>query len=151
MCLNTLDSWTAYHRSTSCRHVELRPCRGAYNNAVYFRYFEDVRMVFFARSGVTAHMEETGIGPILASTRADFRAPLTFPDRVRIGTAIVELRARRFTMAFAVHSEDSGTLAAEGEALLVYYDYRARRSCEIPAPVREALAPLQRPETPASP
>ena len=118
------------------------------NNAVYFRYFEDVRMAFFARSGVTAHMEQTGIGPILASTRAEFRAPLTFPDRVRIGAAIVELREKRFTMAFAVHSEGSATLAAEGEALLVYYDYRAQRSCAIPGPVREALAPLQRPGTP---
>jgi acyl-CoA thioester hydrolase len=121
------------------------------NNAVYFRYFEDVRMAFFARSGVTAHMEQTGVGPILASTRADFRAPLTFPDRVRIGTAIVDLRARRFTMAFAVYSEGSATLAAEGEALLVYYDYRAQKSCEIPTPVREALAPLQRRATPVAP
>ena len=114
------------------------------NNAVYFRYFEDVRMAFFSRAGITAHMERTGVGPILASTRCDFRAPLTFPGRVRVGAAIVDLRAKRFTMEYAVHGESSGVLAAEGEALLVYYDYRAGRSCEIPPPVRDALAPLQR-------
>jgi len=114
------------------------------NNAVYFRYFEDVRMAYFSRSGITAHMQQTGVGPILASTRCDFRAPLTFPDRVRIGAAIVDLRAKRFTMEYAVHSESSGGLAAEGEALLVFYDYREGRSCEIPPAVREALAPLGR-------
>jgi len=63
---------------------------------------------------------------------------------VRIGAAIVDLREKRFTMEYAVHDEGSAALAAEGEALLVYYDYRAGRSCAIPPVVRDALAPLER-------
>jgi len=47
-------------------------------------------------------------------------------------------------MKYAVWSEAKRRLAAEGEGLIVYYDYRAGRSCEIPHAVREAIAPLLR-------
>ena len=54
------------------------------NNAVYFRYFEDIRISYFERIKVIDHMNKTQIGPILASTKCDFRAPLTFPDTIQI-------------------------------------------------------------------
>jgi len=114
------------------------------NNAVYFRYFEDVRMAFFESAGITQLKDRTQVGPILASTRCDFRAPLEFPDRIEVGTAIEDLQSKRFTMKYAVWSEAKRRLAAEGEGLIVYYDYRAGRSCEIPHAVREAIAPLLR-------
>ena len=52
------------------------------NNTVYFRYFEDARMAFFEKTGVIAHMDSTNIGPILASTQCQFRAPLSYPDHI---------------------------------------------------------------------
>ncbi len=114
------------------------------NNAVYFRYFEDVRMAFFESIGAVRHKNETQVGPILASTRCDFRAPLEYPDRIQVATAIEDLRPKRFTMKYAVWSEAHDALAAEGEGLLVYYDYDAGRSCEIPEPIRTRLAEMVR-------
>jgi len=112
------------------------------NNAVYFRYFEDVRMALFDELGIVEHKNRTQIGPILASTRCDFRAPLTFPDRIQVGTAIEDLRPKRFVMKYAVYSEAHAALAAEGEGLLVFYDYNLNRSCEIPDVIRERLLAL---------
>lgn len=114
------------------------------NNAVYFRYFEDIRMRFFEETGIVTLMHETRLGPILASTRCDFRAPLEFPDRIQVATAVEDIQEKRFTMKYAVWSDGQDRLAAEGEGLLVYYDYAAGRSCPIPQPVRDAIGRLAR-------
>lgn len=112
------------------------------NNAVYFRYFEDVRIAYFEKAGINTHMERTNQGPILASTRCDFRAPLRFPDRIRIATDVTETRDNRFTMKYIVYSEKMDKVVAEGEALVVYYNYDLRRSCQVPEPILAAMTEM---------
>ena len=58
------------------------------NNIIYFRYFESARMAYFNQLDIWSYMNETGIGPILASTECRFRIPLTYPDTVSIGTRV---------------------------------------------------------------
>lgn len=113
------------------------------NNAVYFRYFEDARMAYLERTGMLAHKEESGQGPILASTKCDFRAPLSYPDRVWIATTVEDLHEKRFTMKYFVYSEEVGGLAAEGEGLIVYYDYAAAKSCPVPDRIVAAINDLE--------
>ena len=55
------------------------------NNAVYFRYFESGRTVYFERLGVWKMIGDTGIGVILAAINCRFRIPLTFPDTISVG------------------------------------------------------------------
>ncbi|HEX6622399.1 MAG TPA: acyl-CoA thioesterase, partial [Pyrinomonadaceae bacterium] len=76
------------------------------NNIVYFRYFESARMAYFERVGFWAYMDETGVGPILASTRCKFILPLTYPDTVSIGARVSEIEDDRFTMSYAVVSHN---------------------------------------------
>lgn len=113
------------------------------NNAIYFRYFEDARMKYFAATGVLEHMIETQIGPILASTTCNFRAPLVFPDTIHIGVRIEELKNRTFKMKYAIYSDNLDKLAADGEGLIVFYDYRHKMSCEIPAVIVAAFETFQ--------
>ncbi|MCP5325341.1 MAG: acyl-CoA thioesterase [Oceanospirillaceae bacterium] len=109
------------------------------NNTVYFRYFEDARMAYFEKTRVSEFKELHGIGPILASTRCDFRAPLTYPDNLRIGARVVEIAEKKFVMQYRVVSEKLNAVAAEGEGLIVYYDYQNARSCKIPAEILSAM------------
>ncbi len=113
------------------------------NNTVYFRYFEDARMALFSQTGVVEHKEATGIGPILASTQCDFRAPLCHPERIRIVSWIDNLQPKRFTMHYRVFSETHQRLAAEGTGLVVFYDYNAGKSCAIPASIVANINALQ--------
>jgi acyl-CoA thioester hydrolase len=55
------------------------------NNTVFFRYFESARIVYLDRIGFHEALAESGIGPILASTHARFRKPITYPDTVHVG------------------------------------------------------------------
>ena len=109
------------------------------NNTVYFRYFEDARMEFFNRFGINEYKAKHNIGPILAATNCDFKLPLTFPDRVQIGASYTILSPKKIRMEYVVFSERLCGMAAEGEGLLVYYDYSQGQSCEIPAEILDRL------------
>ena len=116
---------------------------GHVNNTVYFRYFEDARMAFFEACGMSEHKLATQVGPILASTQCDFRAPLSFPARIRIVTWAEQFKPKRFTMQYRVFSLATQQLVAEGTGLVVFYDYGQNRSCEIPASLVERIHSLQ--------
>src|SRR5262245_40278885 len=67
------------------------------NNVVYFRYFENGRLEYFRRIGWFEIEAATGVGPILASTQARFRRPLTYPDTISIGTRVSSIETDRVT------------------------------------------------------
>ncbi len=113
------------------------------NNAVYFRWFESARMAYFARIGWDEVERATGIGPILHSTQARFRAPLEWPDEIVVTTRVRELAEDRFTMAYEVASQRLGRLAAEGWGVIVAFDYRSGGKALLPAEVRTAILELE--------
>lgn len=113
------------------------------NNAVYLRYFEDARMAYFKKTNLLEHKEETQIGPILASTTCNFRAPLTYPDTIHIGATVEKVRLKSFKMKYVIYSESIDRVAADGEGLIVFYDYQQERSCEIPQFILTAIQNLQ--------
>src|SRR5436309_10393935 len=84
------------------------------NNTVYFRYFENARLEYFRRMGWFEFEEETGIGPILASTQARFRKPLAYPDTIAIAARAVDVGEDRFTLEHIIVSEVQQTVVTEG-------------------------------------
>ena len=116
---------------------------GHVNNIVYFRYFESGRIAYFERLGFMSDMEETGVGPILASTQCRFRLPLAYPDTVSIGTKVVEVGDDRFVMKYVVVSHRHARPAAEGEGLIVAFDYRAQRKAPLPEEVKARIRALE--------
>ncbi len=109
------------------------------NNTVFFRYFEDARWEFFNRFGVNEYKAKHNIGPILATTSCNFKLPLTYPDRIHIGARYTILSPKKISMEYVVYSEKLDGIAAEGEGLLIYYDYGQGRSCEIPGEILDCL------------
>lgn len=116
---------------------------GHVNNAVYFRWFESARMAYFERLGWPELQRETGVGPILHSTSARFRAPLVWPDTVTVATRVSAVEGDRFTMLYEVRSRRLGTIAAEGSGLIVAFDYRRLEKAPLPEVVRERIADIE--------
>ena len=133
----TVDTTVAWGEMDALGHV---------NNTVYFRYFETARIAYFDRIGYWQQMEQTGLGPILAETRCRFRAALTHPDHISIGARIRAIEADRFRMEYAIASATAGRIAADGEGLIVSYDYRAGAKAPLPAPVLSAIRALEEPD-----
>ena len=113
------------------------------NNVVYFRYFETARTVYFDKIGFLETIKASGVGPIIASVHCDFRKPLTFPDTIFVGVRISEMSADRFLMQFRIVSERLQKVAAEGDGLIVSYDYREGRKAPIPDEVRKKIEKLE--------
>jgi len=116
---------------------------GHINNTVYFRYFEDARIAYFDQLGVHEQMKQIRVGPILATAKCSFRLPLDYPDRIHIATRASILSAKKFNMEYVVFSEKLGAITAEGDGLVVYYDYANGKSCEIPADIVTAIRKLE--------
>lgn len=116
---------------------------GHVNNIVYFRYFESARIAYFERVGFMEWMRETGVGPILASTQCRFRLPLSYPDTVSVGAKAAELGDDRFRMEYLVVSQRHARPAAEGDGLVVSFDYRAQRKAPLPEEIKARIRELE--------
>lgn len=113
------------------------------NNVVYFRYFENARIVYLDRVGWMASKLERGLGPILASTSARFRKPVSYPDRLLVGIRTTDIQPDRITIEHRIVSTQMNAVACEGQGVVVSYDYNANAKCPIPDDIRKAIEALE--------
>jgi acyl-CoA thioester hydrolase len=117
---------------------------GHVNNIIYFRYFESVRIEYFNRLNMMGYQQEIGIGPILASTECRFKMPLHYPDTVIVGTKILSMEEDRFVMGYEVFSTKHKRIAADGEGVIVAYDYHNNKKVPIPEALRIKIMELEK-------
>ncbi len=132
-CQVSIDTPVAWGEMDAFQHV---------NNVVYFKYFESARIAYFDRVGINQEMKCSGIGPILSSTQCRYKAPLTYPDNISLATRVSEISEDRFTMKYYVMSHNTGRLAAEGEGVIVFYDYKAHCKHAIPEEIKNRIVTL---------
>jgi acyl-CoA thioester hydrolase len=113
------------------------------NNIVYLRYFESVRIAYFDRLGWMVLREQTGIGPILASIQCKFKLPLTYPDTVSVGTRIPRIEHDRFSMEYWIVSHRLQKIAAEGDGVVVSFNYRENKKAPLPEEVKRRIEQLE--------
>lgn len=117
---------------------------GHVNNAVYFRYFETARIECFAELGLGSIERSDGVGPILHSASCRFRIPLTHPDTVTVGAQIGEVGDDRFVMRYRAVSHHHGAVAADGESLIVTFDYATGSKARVPDGLKARLMDLRK-------
>jgi acyl-CoA thioester hydrolase len=116
---------------------------GHVNNAVLFRYFESARVVYLERCGFVESMERDRIGAILHSTACRFRLPLCYPDTVEVGGRATEVASDGFTMEYRVVSLAKQAIVAEGQGVVVSYDYARGRKARLPEAIQRKVAILE--------
>jgi acyl-CoA thioester hydrolase len=124
---------------------------GHVNNTVPIRWFESSRIAYLAQTGLSMLQPQNGIGPILAAIRCDYRRQLSFPDTVHIGARVTQLGRTSMTVAHRVYSQAQQATAAEGDSVIVVFDYDRQRPVRIPDEVRAAIEKLEGRPMPASP
>jgi acyl-CoA thioester hydrolase len=129
-----IDIPVAWGEMDALRHV---------NNIVYFRYFESARISYFEKLRFWEFMDQTGIGPILASIQCKFKIPLTYPDAVSVGTGIPKIEQDRFMMEYRAVSHKSHAIAAEGESVVVSYNYRENKKTPLPGEMKQRILTLE--------
>jgi acyl-CoA thioester hydrolase len=123
---------------------------GHVNNVVYLRWFETGRIAYFTslvnRPGIPA-----GAGPILARQTIDYRLQLSHPDVVRIEVTIERLGTTSMVMPFRIRSRaKEWAIAAEGDGVLVLFDYARGTKIAIDEAMRKAVEEFEAGGPPAS-
>src|SRR6185369_8078856 len=111
---------------------------GHVNNVVYFRWMESARIEYFRR-GNWGSVDNGGVGPILASIKCDFRRQLLYPDTLLISGSIVSIGRTSMKMVHRVYSTTLQFVAAEGDSVLVMFDYRAQKPVVVPDDLRAKI------------
>jgi acyl-CoA thioester hydrolase len=116
---------------------------GHVNNAVYFRYFESARTPYFAKLGFFGSPAEMEVGPILGSIECRFKLPLTYPDTISVGTRVTRIEDDRFVMEHCIVSHNAKRVAAEGNGVIVAFDYRQRKKARLPEDLRQRIQQVE--------
>lgn len=106
---------------------------GHINNAVYATYAELGRLAFFASLGIEAP------GLILARLAIDFRRQVVLGDDCVITTRVVRVGTSSIELAQALIA--NGEVAADYEAVIVWFDYTTQRPVRVPDDARALLSP----------
>lgn len=116
---------------------------GHVNNARFFAYMESGRLRYFERMGVARLDHSAAEGTILASAACRFKAPITYPDVLWVGTTCTDVGRDRFTLESRLASERHGRVAAIGSGVVVAYDHGAKSKIALPGRWRDAIAALE--------
>ncbi|QNG58945.1 acyl-CoA thioesterase [Metabacillus idriensis] len=110
---------------------------GHVNNTSYFIYLEDARVQFFEALGYSM---STGDWPfILARATCDFRGQAYFNQHLIIKTAVHKIGNKSFTLSHEIVEQQTGQLIAEGEAVIVTFNFKTQESEAMPAVLKDKL------------
>lgn len=109
---------------------------GHVNNVVFFRWFESARIDLLNKLSSAVTMSGSGLGPILASIKCDYRKQLRFPDVVDVGSRVTRIGRSSVDIGHAIVSRQQGQIVAEGISVIVVFDYAAARVTRIPEDLR---------------
>ncbi len=110
------------------------------NNVVYFEYFQEARILFFARLGRDAPGSEQ-VGMVVAQIDVDYVAPITLRQAPYDCWSRVT-RVGRTSMTMESQIVDGEQVLASARAVLVFFDKVTERPIEPPADVRERFSRL---------
>ncbi|GIK40622.1 MAG: acyl-CoA thioesterase [Chloroflexi bacterium] len=116
---------------------------GHVNNGVIFTYIETARIRYLIDVGVRSpQVGWNDLAFILAHINCDFRKPIFYGQRVEVGSRIVEIKRSSLRLAHRVEAD--GELAAEGDGVLVHFDYVTQSSMPISPEMRAKLEAFER-------
>jgi acyl-CoA thioester hydrolase len=126
---------------TTVRYSDLDP-NSHVNNGAISAYFEDGRVRLRAEHLATAsNAMLTGFA--IARIIIDYRAPLTFPATVDIGSAVTRIGNSSYVLGQSVFRGDQ--CIATAEVVTVRFDSATHRSMPLEDAVREVLATVAAP------
>jgi len=116
---------------------------GHVNNTTFIRWFESARIAYLERVQV---MHAEPVGPILAAVHCNFRQQVKYPCDVVIGARVAKTGRTSLSMQHAVFlAGDANLLLADGDSVVVMFNYETNQPVELPATLRESIAQLEGP------
>lgn len=110
---------------------------GHVNNSVYFSLFDMCKTQYI--KDVVGDNILTRIGIVVASIRADFLAPIFYPDEIEIQTAVSHLGNKSFVILQRAINIRTQEIKCECYTTMVTYDIKNNVSVPIPEEFRTKI------------
>lgn len=116
---------------------------GHVNNVSFFKYIQAARVHYWECIGLYQHHKSTGIGPVLASTKCDFKQPLHFPGNITIHSKIAFIKTTSFGTSHQIFNNND-EIVAEANDVIVIFDYNSNQKSPIPTSILEEIEKLEK-------
>ncbi|WP_062056820.1 acyl-CoA thioesterase [Aquimarina longa] len=108
------------------------------NNVNFMKYMQSARVQFWEVTGLAKLYAETKKGPMLVSTKCDFKNPLFFPGNVEVRTKLEFIKNSSFGLYHELYNDD-GILCAEGHDVAVCFDFNVNKTFLITDALRDIM------------
>ena len=114
---------------------------GHVNNVTSYSYFDTAVNEHLIRAGGLDIRNGPAVGYVVETSCRYFQ-PLTFPDVLEAGLAVVKLGSSSVVYEIAIFRRGDDAAAASGRFVHVWVDRATQRPASVPPAIRAALAPL---------
>jgi len=113
---------------------------GHVNNVIYYRYIESARICYLD----VLNIFKLDINTVVASSQCKYLKPVFYPDQLKIGVRVEEIRNSAFRMNYLIWSSAQQQNVALGEAVIVYVDKESMQKTLIPEIIREKIIKIEK-------
>ncbi len=111
-------------------------------NSAVLNFFQDARIAYLKSLGDYSEMNiGKGCGIILPEAHVKYLAEMVLGDELVIGARITNVSRSSFTMCYRI--ERDGEATAEGETVLICFDYEKRKPRRLDAVFIEKVAAFE--------
>lgn len=112
------------------------------NNVNFMKYMQSARVQFWEVTGLANMYAETKRGPMLVSTKCDFKHPLFFPGNVLIKTKVNFIKNSSFGLYHELYN-DNAILCAQGYDIAVCFDFNLNKTFPTSDKLRQIMEKYQ--------
>ena len=132
-----------FYHPIEVRYGDLDP-QGHVNNAKFLTYFEQARLAYWVQLGLfTKDQSFMELGIILADVHISYRAPVFYGQNIKVGVHVARLGSKSMTWKQNIVDADTGKELANGEVIVVAYDYKEEKTIPIPEEWREKISQFE--------
>ena len=113
---------------------------GHVNNVIYYRYIESARLYYLDHLKIL----QQDVLTVIASNQCKYIRPVVYPDILKIGVRVEELRNSAMRMHYLIYSEAQQMVVAEADAVIVCVDRVNMQKTLIPENVRAGIHKIEK-------
>lgn len=112
---------------------------GHVNNVIYYRYIESARIHYMDQ----IRMMQQSFSTVVASNQCKYMRPVFYPDTLKIGVRVEEIRNSAFRMHYILWSEQQQAVVASAEAIMVCVNSESMQKMPLPESIRQRILALE--------
>jgi acyl-CoA thioester hydrolase len=105
------------------------------NNVNIIRYLQSARVNIWEKSGLYKSYNETNRGPMLVSSKVDFKKSLFYPGNITIKSRVGYIKNSSFSLEHVILNE-KGEICIEARDVAVCFDFNTEKTYNIPDDLR---------------